>query len=229
MSEAALFSSYEQDFDVIIQSVVHRLDSTRQQISVEERKATLRKAELELDEADDIVNQLEVIVQTVPPSFKSPFTARLKDVKARLSTQKKVSKDLHTQANRVDLLCDGQYSRQAAYSTDNPYPTERTRLLAGVQTLEQGSGRLESSTRLALETEERGASILGALTAQREQIINAGNTLNQADEHIGRASVTIKGMIQQMYKQRVIYTAIGIFFVVLIAVILYFKIVGRRR
>jgi len=68
--------------------------------------------------------------------------------------------------------------------------------------------------------------------------------LETADTHIDRASGTIKGMIRQyarssphsrltdrlsnhfrMYKQRIILSGLGVFFVVLILTILYFKLV----
>lgn len=101
--------------------------------------------------------------------------------------------------------------------SDDPYApgTDRTRLLAGTEILQDGSRRLVDSHRIALETEEQGADILRSLRGQREQIENASNTvsssysiipassflncmqLRTADTSIDRATGTIKKMIRQ--------------------------------
>ncbi|KAF8799112.1 vesicle transport v-snare protein vti1 [Phlegmacium glaucopus] len=205
----ALFDSYEQDFKHIIRSISNKLEG-------KQRKAALRKVELELDEADDIVSQLEVEIQVIPQSVKAPYTSRLKQAKSDLTKYKKLSKDLHSQAARTDLL--GAFKTGGSVNSDDPYGerSDRTRLLAGTQTLSDGSRRIAESTSIALETETHGADILRSLVGQREQIENSRNT---------QASSTIKGMVRQMNKQRIFLSIIGVFFVVLICFILYFKLV----
>jgi vesicle transport through interaction with t-SNAREs protein 1 len=82
--------------------------------------------------------------------------------------------------------------------SDDPYASsDRTRLLQGTATLEDGSRRLADSQRIALETEEQGADILRSLRGQREQIENARDTLRTADTSIDRASGTLKSMIRR--------------------------------
>lgn len=65
-------------------------------------------------------------------------------------------------------------------SSDDPYGegSDRSRLLVGTNTLEDGSRRLVDSTRIALETETQGADILRGLRGQREQIENARDTVS---------------------------------------------------
>ncbi|KAJ3508203.1 hypothetical protein NMY22_g16690 [Coprinellus aureogranulatus] len=197
---------------------------------IEQRKAALRKVEIELDEADDIVSQLETEIQGIPKSIQGPYTNRLKQARADLNKYKKLSKDLHSQAARSDLL--GAYSRGSGRGTpnsDDPYGerSDRERLLVGTEVLGDGSRRIQESTSLALQTEAHGAEILTTLRGQREQIENSRDMLNTADRHIDRASGTMSKMIRQMYKQRVILGAIAVFFIILIIVILYFKLVRR--
>ncbi|RXW19950.1 hypothetical protein EST38_g5910 [Candolleomyces aberdarensis] len=233
-----LFDSYEQDFRHIIDSVRQKLEGDAKSSVGEQRKAALRKAEIELDEADDIVSQLETEIQGIPKSVQGPYTTRLKQARADLNKYKKLSKDLHSQAQRSDLL--GAYSRNQQHS-DDPYGerSERGRLLAGHEVLNDGTRRLQESTSVALQTETYGAEILTTLRGQREQIENSRDMLNTADRHIDRASTTIGKMMRhcqetltvlvpyRMYKQRVIIGAITVFFIILIIVILYFKLVRR--
>ena len=54
-SPTALFESYEQDFEQVIASVREKLDADGPGMRGEERKASLRRVEMELDEADEMV------------------------------------------------------------------------------------------------------------------------------------------------------------------------------
>ena len=53
-----LFDSYSQDLDHLIASIREKLEGDGRTGIGEQRKAALRKAELELDEADDIVRSI---------------------------------------------------------------------------------------------------------------------------------------------------------------------------
>lgn len=162
---------------------------------VEQRKAALRRVELELDEADELVrislplfsaysltllqvSQMEIELQGMPQSIKPQYQARSKSAKADLSRCKKLSKDLHAQLARSDLLGGAGGRPIGPSSADDPYDTsDRTRLLAGTSLLEDGTRRLQESQRIALDTEEQGADILSNLRRQREQIESTRDTV----------------------------------------------------
>lgn len=224
-SPTSLFDSYEQDFQQIISSIRDKLEGDAKGDAAEQRKAALRRVEMELDEADEMVSQMEIEIQGIPQSIRSSYQTRIKAAKADLQRYKKLSKDLHAQAARSDLLSRPGMSPSPA--SDDPYGTssDRTRLLAGTALLEDGSRRLLDSQRIALETEEQGADILRSLRGQREQIQNARDTLSRADNSIDRASGTLKKMIRRMYQQRVVTAAIIVVLVLLIGIILWFKLV----
>ncbi|EAU87224.1 hypothetical protein CC1G_10503 [Coprinopsis cinerea okayama7 len=242
---ASLFDAYEQDFVHLLQGIREKLEGDARSGHGEQRKAALRKVEIELDEADDIVSQLEIELNGIPQSLKPPYLTRLKQAKSDLNKYKKMSRELHSVVARGDLLGGarggGAYSRgspsgaRSPHSdnpyTDNPYTedarlqSERARLLHGSHSLSDGSRRLQDSTSLALQTEAYGAEILGTLRGQREQIEGARDMLDTADRNIDRSSNTIGKMIIQMKKQRFIIAGIIAFFVALIILILYFKLV----
>ena len=221
-SPSGLFDSYEQDFQHIIESVRDKLEGKGKDEQGEARKASLRRVEMDLDEAEEMVSQMEIEIQGIPQSVRSQFSGRLKAAKTELSRFKKLSKDLHSQLARADLM----HSNNDSFNSDDPYGTasDRTRLLAGTQVLEDGSRRLQDSQRIALETESQGAEILMNLRQQRETIENSANMLHTADTAIDRASGTLKTMIRRMYQQRVVTAAIIIVLILLIGVILWEKL-----
>ncbi|KAG6888358.1 hypothetical protein C0995_009051 [Termitomyces sp. Mi166 len=217
----SLFDSYELDFRHIVDGIQEKLEASS---SGEQRRAALRKVEIELDEADDIVSALEVEIQGIPQSIKAQYSTRLKKVKAELTRYKKLAKDVHAQQARSDLLAR---SGAGGSGSDDPYgeQSDRARLLVGTQSLEDSSRRLRDTQRIALETEDQGADILRTLRGQRETIETARDTLRSADSNIDRAHGTVKKMIRQMYKQRFILGAMTVFIICLVIVILYFKLV----
>jgi len=223
-SPTALFDSYEHDFQQIVDSIGSKLNVDGKEESSEQRKAALRRVEMELDEADEMVSQMEIEIQGIPQSIKIQYQNRLRTAKADLSRYKKLSKDAYSQLSRADLLMSS--TRAGITTSDEPYgPTsDRTRLLTGTAVLEDGTRRLQESQRIALETEDQGAEILFSLRTQREQIENARDTLRTADTAIDRASGTLKKMIRRMYQQRVVTVAIIVVLVLLVAIIIWEKL-----
>ncbi|KAL0959339.1 hypothetical protein HGRIS_014601 [Hohenbuehelia grisea] len=230
-SPTSLFDSYEQDFQILIQGIKAKLDGEGLSAHggvrlAEQHKSSLRKVELELDEADDVLSQLQLTLQSIPKSLRSPYVSRLNASKAELTKSKNRSRELHAAVSRTQLLGGPKFGA----SSDDPYGerSERQRLLAGTETLSDGNRRLLDSQRIALETEEQGADTLRALRQQREQIENSRNTLNSADTSIDRASGTLKKMIRQMYRQRVVLSIITFVLIAVVIFILWFKLVRRR-
>jgi len=221
-SPTALFDSYEQDFKQFIETIREKLEGDENQDG-EHRKASLRRVEMELDEADEMVSQMDIEIQGIPQSIRPQYHGRLKSAKADLSRYKKMFKDLSAQLARSTLLASAPRS---GYSSDDPYGTssDRSRLLAGTAILEDGTKRLQESQRLALETEEQGTDILMNLRVQREQIENSRSTLEIANDSISRASNTLSGMIRRMYQQRFVTGAIIAILLLLIAIVVWSKL-----
>ncbi|KAK0230804.1 vesicle transport v-SNARE protein N-terminus-domain-containing protein [Armillaria fumosa] len=219
-SPTSLFDSYEQDYKQLIDALRPKLDGDDKSENAEQRKATLRRAEMELDEADEMVSQMDIEIQGIPQSIRAQYQTRMRDAKAELSRYKKLLKELNS---RTALLSSS--SGPAFASSDEPYGvSDRTRLLAGTALLDDGTKRLQDSHRIALETEEQGADILMNLRTQREQIENSRNVIQRADSSIDRASKTLKGMIRRMYQQRVVTGAIVGVLILLIIIIVWEKL-----
>ncbi|KAG6378842.1 hypothetical protein JVT61DRAFT_13122 [Boletus reticuloceps] len=101
------------------------------------------------------ISQMEIEIQGIPQSLRHQYQTRLRNAKADLTRFKKTSKDLHTQFSRADLLASP--GRAGTPTSDEPYgaTSDRTRLLAGTATLEDGTRRLQESQRIALEPRTR--------------------------------------------------------------------------
>ena len=175
MSE--LFDSYASDLQQLKEGIRQKLDSSKSQ-NGEAKKSTLRRAEMELEEAEEVISQMDIEVQGFPQSVRSRFSVQIRGFKQEVQNL--------TKEVRAGLSSGGAKGGfNAAYADDDDdleaadsATANRQRLLQGTATLEDGTRRLEESNRLALETEDLGADILRDLRSQREQIENSRDTVS---------------------------------------------------
>ncbi|GMF03121.1 unnamed protein product [Ambrosiozyma monospora] len=74
-----------------------------------------------------------------------------------------------------------------------------------------------------METEDVGTSILDNLRTQREQIVNARDTLHEADTYVDRSLNTIKTMTRRLATNKMITYSIIAVLILLIFLVLYSK------
>jgi vesicle transport through interaction with t-SNAREs protein 1 len=89
-----------------------------------------------------------------------------------------MKKQAHVQATSSESHSESGYQDDSELaSSTKAQQAQRERLLKANYLLESGSERLDSSHRIALETEELGSGILRDLRGQREQIENTRDTV----------------------------------------------------
>ncbi|KAI8096354.1 t-SNARE [Halteromyces radiatus] len=197
--ESQLFINYQQEFQTLHQSIQNKLDQQIPNQTGDERKNTISAAERELDEADEILGQLDMELLNIPTPSRTRLQAQLRLGKA---DHEKLKRDLRrltaskTNYQRQELLGDLESQHQAE-DYDAASMDQRQRLLSGTDRLGESSRRLEQSHRMALETEGIGASILSTLKGQRETMTRARDTLAEADTHIDKATRTLKTMARR--------------------------------
>ncbi|ORZ02982.1 t-SNARE [Syncephalastrum racemosum] len=196
-----LFANYEQDFSTVSEGLRNKIDQQIPSQSGEQRKATVRAAEREVDEIDEILGQMEMEILNIPTPARTRLQAKLRLFK---SEAEKAKRDLRRATTvtpktteRDELL--GDYGSSQS-DLDASTMDQRQRLLSGTERLGESSRRLEDSHRLALETEGIGINILSTLKGQRETMLRARDTLSEADSYIDKASKTLKGMARRYVK-----------------------------
>ncbi|CAO3648369.1 unnamed protein product [Cunninghamella echinulata] len=210
------FTGYEQDFNTIQSSFNKTIDNINASSSVDKRKSNIQLAEKELNEANDIISQMERELLNVPTPSRVRLQARLRLLK---SEAEKMKRDLR----RANLTPQAKQSREDLIGIDMEGDLDasvidqRQRLLNGTERLGESSRRLEGSHRLALETESIGVNILNTLKGQRETLVRTRDTLGEADSYIDKSSRTLKVMARRMATNKII---IGVIILVLVALIL---------
>ncbi|KAK9759518.1 t-SNARE VTI1, partial [Basidiobolus ranarum] len=143
-----LFDSYEQEYSVLRESLSKKLNSQIPTLTGEERKAVSRAAERELEEADEIVEQMEMELYNLPQSSRTRLQANLRTYKAEMNQFKKDLRSAVSNSGEREELLGGH----TVLDLDSTSMDQRARLLSGTDRLQDSSRKLQDSHRLALET-----------------------------------------------------------------------------
>lgn len=214
MSE--LFSTYELDFQLAIQDAKAKT-ATASSASGPQRKNALQSTEHAIDEALEVLDQMNIEVQSLPANQRSSFNAKIRLYRAQVDDVKNQLKQILELEDRSQLF-GNRYT-----DDDGGQDLQRKQLLSNNASLERSSDRLRESQRIALETESIGGNILNDLRAQREQITNARNTLLTADNYVDKSIQTLKSMTRRITANKFISYAIIAVLILLIFLVLASK------
>ncbi|GAA5837131.1 hypothetical protein JCM11251_005262 [Rhodosporidiobolus azoricus] len=221
------FTQYSNEYLALQQVVRTKLDDDIPSLRGEERKAALRRVSNELEEADEILDQMELEAKG-----KAKLMVQVRAYKQEVKGWRSKITTLSSQTDR-DLLLSSAPSHSAyglnvteddADDLPSHSAAQRNRLLQSTQTLSSSSGRLDNAHRLAAENEEIGQGVLNSLVGQRMQLSHANEQLEEADVSVGRAGRTINKMVRLAYRQRIVLWIFIVVLLALVALILYFKL-----
>ncbi|EXJ65693.1 vesicle transport through interaction with t-SNAREs 1 [Cladophialophora psammophila CBS 110553] len=215
-----LFSTYEAELKLVQADVNQKLDQIPE-LAGEERKAVIRGAERAIDEAKELLDQMNLEKSNIPTSQRSKVNSRFRNHQSDIDTLQRKLKSL-VESERKQLFGD-RYTDDPETGPRDAQLEQRQQLLSGTDRLGRSSDRLRESHRIALETEQIGASTLADLHQQRNVIENTHRNLLQSEGYVDRSVKTLRGMARRMATNRVITIAIITVLVLLIIGVIYSK------
>ncbi|GAA5986904.1 hypothetical protein JCM11641_006587 [Rhodosporidiobolus odoratus] len=221
----AEFNQYQQEYLQLKHSVNLKLDESVPTLRGEERRAALRTVSSELEEADEILDQMELEAKG-----KAKLMVQVRALRGEVKAWRGKVTSLSSLSDRDVLLSSApSHSSYGLNITEDDledtYSTgaQRQRLLNSTATLSGTSDRLDNAHRLAAENEEIGQSVLNSLVGQRGQLEHANAELEAADTSVGRARKTIGGMIRTANRQKITIWLFNVVLAAVICLILYSK------
>ncbi|KAL2441073.1 Vesicle transport v-SNARE protein vti1 [Exophiala dermatitidis] len=215
-----LFSTYEAELKLVEADINQKLDQIPE-LTGEERKAAIRGAERALDEAKELLDQMNLEKSNIPTSARSKVNSRFRNHQTDVDGLKRKLKSL-ADSDRKQLFGD-RYTDDPEAGPRDPHLEQRQQLLSGTERLGRSSDRLRESQRIALETEQIGASTLADLHQQRNVIEHTHRNLLQSEGYVDRSVKTLRGMARRMATNRIITIAIITVLVLLIIGVIYSK------
>ncbi|ROV92042.1 hypothetical protein VMCG_09524 [Cytospora schulzeri] len=212
-----LFESYSAEFRLVQADLQQKLDQIPE-LSGEPRKAAISQAERALEEAEELLGQMQLEKQNIPTRSRTKANQRYRDMQTTIDQSQRKLRALADDRSAL-------FGARERYS-DNPGDVQleqRQQLLAGSDRLDRSTQRLKASQRLANETEAIGASTLADLHRQRETIQHTNETLLDSEGYVDRSVKTLRGMARRMATNRVITIAIITILVLLILAVIFSK------
>uniref|UniRef100_A0A8V0ZCF3 Vesicle transport through interaction with t-SNAREs 1A n=1 Tax=Gallus gallus TaxID=9031 RepID=A0A8V0ZCF3_CHICK len=182
------FESYEQDFAVLTADITGRIGRVPKLLG-DEKKQMVANIEKQLEEARELLEQMELEVREIPPQSRGMYSSRMRSYKqemGKLEADFKRSRIAYSDEVRNELLGDDGNSSE----------NQRAHLLDNTERLERSSRRLEAGYQIAVETEQIGQEMLENLSHDREKIQRARERLRETDANLGKSSRILTGMLR---------------------------------
>ncbi|XP_040420065.1 vesicle transport through interaction with t-SNAREs homolog 1A isoform X3 [Cygnus olor] len=145
------FESYEQDFAVLTADITGRIGKVPKLLG-DEKKQMVANVEKQLEEARELLEQMELEVREIPPQSRGMYSSRMRSYKqemGKLEADFKRSRIAYSDEVRNELLGDdGNSSENQLIKLRE----ERAHLLDNTERLERSSRRLEAGYQIAVET-----------------------------------------------------------------------------
>ncbi|XP_073418242.1 vesicle transport through interaction with t-SNAREs homolog 1A isoform X4 [Dendrobates tinctorius] len=216
---SAEFQGYEQDYGVLTAEITNRIGKIPK-LSGEEKKQMVMTVEKQLEEAKELLEQMDLEVREIPAQSRAMYSNRMRSYKqemGKLEADFKRSRIAYSDEVRNELLGDDGSSSES----------QRVHLLDNTEKLERSSRRLEAGYQIAVETEQVGQNILENLSQDREKIQRARDRLRETDTNLGKSSRILTGMLRRIIQNRVLLVVLGIIIVFTIILAVYFSFRGH--
>ncbi|XP_030796760.1 vesicle transport through interaction with t-SNAREs homolog 1A isoform X2 [Rhinopithecus roxellana] len=183
----------------------------------DEKKQMVANVEKQLEEAKELLEQMDLEVREIPPQSRGMYSNRMRSYKqemGKLETDFKRSRIAYSDEVRNELLGDDGNSSE----------NQRAHLLDNTERLERSSRRLEAGYQIAVETEQIGQEMLENLSHDREKIQRARERLRETDANLGKSSRILTGMLRRIIQNRILLVILGIVVVITILMAITFSV-----
>eukprot|EP00035_Acanthoeca_spectabilis_P024198 m.452750 g.452750 ORF g.452750 m.452750 type:complete len:217 (-) comp20391_c0_seq1:438-1088(-) len=209
-----MMEEYTNEYNELTDAV-HKRCARIPDLSGESKKSEIAKAEKEMQDATELVEQMEMEVMNLPSSQRSA-------AKAKIAEYNKSLQDLGKKMRRATVaLSNSQAARDDLFDFADG-DDARDALLSNTQRLDRTSRRLDDGHRSALEAVEIGAGALDELGRQRETIERSRGRLRGMDADISKSQKLLRSIYNRAIRNRIITGLIigGLILVIIIISIL---------
>ncbi|XP_062928014.1 vesicle transport through interaction with t-SNAREs homolog 1A isoform X4 [Mobula hypostoma] len=185
------FEVYEQDFGTLTADITSKVGRIPK-LSGDDKKSMVSNVEKQMEEARELLEQMDLEVREIPLQSRGLFSTRMKSYKQELA---KLDKDF--KRSRIAYSDEVNLRNELLGDDGNTTENQRARLLDNTERLERSTRRLEAGYQLTVETEQIGQEILENLHHDKEKIQRARERLRETDTNLGKSSRILTGMLRR--------------------------------
>ncbi|XP_030757205.1 vesicle transport through interaction with t-SNAREs homolog 1A [Sitophilus oryzae] len=209
----SLFENYEQQYSALTADITAQIGLLASSGS-KDRRQLISNIEKHVEEAQELLEQMELEVREVESSKKQRCRTKLDCYRAEL--KRLTLEYIKARSVKQEALYDSAEDTDVRISID-----QKQRLLDNSETLERAGRKLNEGYRVVIETEEIGNQVMRNLSEQRETIQRSRNRLRETDEELGRSSRILGSMIFRTIQQRIILYFVALCFIIFICLGIY--------
>lgn len=211
-----LFSHYEQQFGNLSAEITARICKIPNLHGVRKKDA-VQDVEMKFDEANELLEQMELEVREMSGDTKNKHGSRLRAYRTEM---KKFEQDL----KKARIAFSDEEGRNELLGVDDAFSSEdqRTRLLDNTEKLERSGRRLEEGYKMCVETEQIGVDIMDNLHRDREVIERSRERLRGTDQNLSKSSRILTGMMRRIIQNKIILALVCLAILTVIGIIIYY-------
>ncbi|ENN77867.1 vesicle transport through interaction with t-SNAREs homolog 1A [Dendroctonus ponderosae] len=209
----SLFENYEQQYSALTADITAQIGHLSASAS-KDRRQLISNIEKHVEEAQELLEQMDLEVREVEPSKKQRCRTKLECYRAEL--KRLTLEYIKARTVKQESLYDSAEDIDVRISFD-----QKQKLLDNSETLERAGRRLNDGYRVVVETEEIGNQVLKNLAEQRETIQRSRNRLRDTDQELSTSSRILNSMLMRAMQQKVILYLVAACFLMFICFGLY--------
>lgn len=211
-----LIDNYEQQYAILTADITAKIGRIAV-LNSSEKRPFIQDVDRELEEAQELLEQMELEVRGVSGSARDRLRVRVESHRAEL---KRLTQEFDLSKNSKNDVIDLGIEE----SWDNGISEDqRKRLLDASERIDRTGRTLQNGYRMVLETEEIGTQVLKDLHDQRETIQRSRGRLRDTDAELGRGSRLLSGMIFRAFQQRLILATVTLVLIFVGCFVIYYS------
>lgn len=220
------FESLDDDFITLKERITLKIDDQLPKSSGQARKNLTRDIQRDLDDAQRLLQDLEIEARAAPYSFRLMMNTRLKTYHQDINTLKKKvvqNENNFAASSRNQLLGTTSQSINMPYSSN--VASNRGRLLQINDTIDRTTQSVNRTQQIAAETDQVGIAVVDELGTQREALIRTKERLVDTDSNLSRSRKILRSMYRRVMTNKLILIVIIILEIAILCGIVYYRFI----
>ncbi|KXJ14439.1 vesicle transport through interaction with t-SNAREs homolog 1B [Exaiptasia diaphana] len=215
MTSSEKYEELEEELKALYEDVNTKILHRIPKLSGEKKKLAIREVEKQIEDANIMIEDMELEAGHAPGAYRNPMTSRVRSYKRDFE---KLRKDLGKPSGGPRVT----FGREELFDS-NPESDQKFRVNQATESLNRTSESIARSTRVAVETEQIGGEIIEDLGDQRESLIRTRDRLKETHQDLGRSRRILNSMAIRVATNKLLLLMIIVVELAILGAVVYLK------
>lgn len=227
-----ILRNYEQQFGILCADITSKISRTVTNLGKENKTEAISAIEQLFQEAQEIIEQMELEIRDVnsshkrTPEQKDKYMNIIGGYKSELTKlEVEFNSQLKNRKSTSASTSGGNRARIELSLNDSQDDNELNDLKSkNSESMGRMNKNLENGYRIVLESEEAGKNILSDLFSQREQMERSRDRLREINTNLGKSSRIVTAMTRKILQNKIVLFGLCAFLIVFVLFVIYLAI-----